>query len=138
MEYANSPYNRPRNPFTPNDILMFKQYRDEPIYDAWTRFKYLLKKVPHHNFDLWSPTQVFYDRVDRHAQRDIYHFAGRDLRELSVEKAWEAIENCAQYYYLVDNPTNINTGQLTTNSMIMKQVCFGMRVELSHLVACHG
>ena len=88
---------------------MFKQHKDETFYNAWARFKYLLQKVLHHNSDLWSLTQVFYDHVDQQAQWDIYHFADRDLRELRAEKAWEAIENCAQYYYLVDNPTKVNT-----------------------------
>nr|GEV18779.1 hypothetical protein [Tanacetum cinerariifolium] len=31
-----------------NDILMFQQHQDESLYDAWTRFKHLLRKVPHH------------------------------------------------------------------------------------------
>ena len=115
MEYANSPYYRPRNPFTPNDILMFKQYRDEPIYDAWTRFKNLLRIVPHHSFDLASLTQIFYYRVNHCDQRCIEDFTNGDLRELNAEEAWDAIEECAQYYYRIDNPTNVSTSQLTTN-----------------------
>lgn len=38
MENANPPYYQPRNSPTPNDILMFKQHEDEPIYDAWARY----------------------------------------------------------------------------------------------------
>ena len=115
MEYANPPYYRPRNPFAPNDILMFNQYRDEPIYDAWTRFKNLLRIVPHHSFDLASLTQIFYDRVNRYDQRCIEDFANGDLRELNAEEAWDAIEDCAQYYYRVDNPTNDSISQLNIN-----------------------
>ena len=37
------------------------------------------------------------------------------LRELNAEEAWDAIEECAQYYYRIDNPTNVSTSQLTTN-----------------------
>ncbi|GJZ31977.1 MAK10-like protein [Tanacetum coccineum] len=31
-----------------NDILMFQQHHGESLSEAWTRFKDLLKKVPHH------------------------------------------------------------------------------------------
>ncbi|GJV69556.1 zinc finger, CCHC-type containing protein [Tanacetum coccineum] len=34
------------------DIFMFQQHQDESLYDAWTYFKDLLQKVPHHGLDL--------------------------------------------------------------------------------------
>ncbi|GJW57686.1 reverse transcriptase domain-containing protein [Tanacetum coccineum] len=43
------------------DILMFQQCQDESLYDAWTRFKDLLRKVPHRGLDLWLQVQIFYD-----------------------------------------------------------------------------
>nr|GEW38599.1 zinc finger, CCHC-type [Tanacetum cinerariifolium] len=36
-----------------NDILMFQQQHRESLSEAWTRFKNLLQKVPHHGIDLW-------------------------------------------------------------------------------------
>nr|GEX25006.1 hypothetical protein [Tanacetum cinerariifolium] len=36
-----------------NDILMFRQHHKESISEAWTRFKDLLQKVPHHGIDPW-------------------------------------------------------------------------------------
>ncbi|GKF04784.1 hypothetical protein Tco_0035452 [Tanacetum coccineum] len=36
-----------------NDILMFQQHHRESLFEAWTRFKDLLQKVPHHGMDLW-------------------------------------------------------------------------------------
>ncbi|GJW00429.1 hypothetical protein Tco_1555680 [Tanacetum coccineum] len=36
-----------------NDILMFQQHQGESLLEAWTRFKDLLLKVPHHGIDLW-------------------------------------------------------------------------------------
>ncbi|GJX86295.1 zinc finger, CCHC-type containing protein [Tanacetum coccineum] len=35
-----------------NDILMFQQHQGESLSEAWTRFKDLLQKVPHHGIDL--------------------------------------------------------------------------------------
>ena len=95
MENANPPYYQPQNPPTPNDILIFKQHEDEPIYDAWTRFKYLLREVPHYNFDLWSQIEIFYHHANRYTKMDIDHAADGDLWGLSAEDAWGAIEDCA-------------------------------------------
>ncbi|GJW19321.1 MAK10-like protein [Tanacetum coccineum] len=36
-----------------NDILMFQQHHGESLSEAWTHFKELLQKVPHHGIDLW-------------------------------------------------------------------------------------
>ncbi|GJX54513.1 MAK10-like protein [Tanacetum coccineum] len=36
-----------------NNILMFQQHQGESLFEAWTRFKDLLQKVPHHGIDLW-------------------------------------------------------------------------------------
>ncbi|GJV91010.1 zinc finger, CCHC-type containing protein, partial [Tanacetum coccineum] len=36
-----------------NDILMFQQHHGESLSEAWTRFKDLLQKFPHHGIDHW-------------------------------------------------------------------------------------
>ncbi|GKC48481.1 MAK10-like protein, partial [Tanacetum coccineum] len=36
-----------------NDILMFQQHHGESLSEAWTRFKDLLQKFPHHGIYLW-------------------------------------------------------------------------------------
>ncbi|GKB36980.1 zinc finger, CCHC-type containing protein [Tanacetum coccineum] len=36
-----------------NDILMLQQHQGESLSEAWTCFKDLLQKVPHHGIDLW-------------------------------------------------------------------------------------
>ncbi|GJT03155.1 zinc finger, CCHC-type containing protein [Tanacetum coccineum] len=51
------------------DILMFQQHRGESLSEAWTRFKDLLQKVPHHG----------------------------QLRKMSAGKTWTTIEELARY-----------------------------------------
>ncbi|GJU55932.1 MAK10-like protein [Tanacetum coccineum] len=36
-----------------NDILMFQQHQGESLSEAWTCFKDLIQKVPHHGINLW-------------------------------------------------------------------------------------
>ncbi|GKD08097.1 hypothetical protein Tco_1187782 [Tanacetum coccineum] len=63
--------------------LLFQQHQDEPIYDAWTRFKNLIKRVHRHGLDLWSLTQLFYDHVDDYTRMDLNFAADENLGELS-------------------------------------------------------
>ncbi|GJY99583.1 MAK10-like protein [Tanacetum coccineum] len=48
-----------------NDILMFQQHHGESLSEAWTCFKDLLQKVPHHGIDRWLQIQNFYDHGSR-------------------------------------------------------------------------
>ncbi|GJU95558.1 hypothetical protein Tco_1320314 [Tanacetum coccineum] len=83
--------------FSHKDILMFQQRQDKSLYDAWTRFKYLLQKVPHHGLDLWLQVQIFYNHVDYTTQMAIDYAAGERLRKLRSEEAWETIEDLGQH-----------------------------------------
>ena len=141
MENANPPYHQPQRPFYPIDISNFKQYRDEPIYDAWNRFRNLLRKFPHHSFALASLTRTFYYRVGQYDQMRIEYFANGDFRELSTEEAWDTIEDCAQYYYRVDNPTNVSTSQLNINFQDHETSLFGdeyISVEIPKWLSCNA
>ncbi|GJT35427.1 zinc finger, CCHC-type containing protein [Tanacetum coccineum] len=80
-----------------NDILMSQQHHGESLSEAWTCFKDLLRKVPHHGIDLWLQVQIFYDQVDYTTQMAIDYAAGGRLRKLRPEEAWETIERLAQY-----------------------------------------
>ena len=80
-----------------NDILMFQQREGETLYEAWTRFKDLLQKVPHHGIDLWLQVQIFYDHIGLSTRRTIDQSAGGKLRDLSAEESWELIEDLALY-----------------------------------------
>ncbi|GJR61321.1 hypothetical protein Tco_1503483 [Tanacetum coccineum] len=100
----------------PNTPFLFqKKHQDESLYDAWTRYKDLIRKVPHHGLRLWSQIQIFYDHIDRYTQRDIDHAAGGDLMKLSGEEARETIEDCAQCDKQWKNPTNTTSDQTIAN-----------------------
>ncbi|GJR42738.1 zinc finger, CCHC-type containing protein [Tanacetum coccineum] len=80
-----------------NDILMFQQHQDESLYNAWTRFKDLLQKVPHHGLDLWLQVQIFYDHVNSATQMVIDYPVGGRVRKLrpevifDEEKPWKLL-----------------------------------------------
>ncbi|GJU03927.1 MAK10-like protein [Tanacetum coccineum] len=53
-----------------NDILMFQQHHGESLSEAWTRFKDLLQKDPHHGIDLWLQDLALYDNESWNDPRD--------------------------------------------------------------------
>ncbi|GKA05678.1 MAK10-like protein [Tanacetum coccineum] len=80
-----------------NDILMFQQHHGESLSEAWTRFKDLLQKVPHHGIDLWLKVQIFYDHVNPVTRRTIDQSAGGKLHDLNPEESWAILEDLALY-----------------------------------------
>ncbi|GKB39207.1 MAK10-like protein [Tanacetum coccineum] len=80
-----------------NDILMFQQNQGESLSKAWTRFKDLLQKFPHHGIDLWLQIQIFYDHVNPATRRTINQSAGGKLRDRNTEESWALLEDLALY-----------------------------------------
>ncbi|GJY23492.1 hypothetical protein Tco_0397150 [Tanacetum coccineum] len=50
---------------------MFQQHQGESLFEAWTRFKDLLQKVPHHGINLWLQVQIFYDHLAISLPQDV-------------------------------------------------------------------
>nr|GEZ25111.1 MAK10-like protein [Tanacetum cinerariifolium] len=76
----------------------------EYLSEAWTRFKELLEKVPHHGIDLWLQDQIFYDHVNPSTRRTINHSAG-ELRDRNAKESWALLEDLALYDYKSWNDT---------------------------------
>nr|GFA31676.1 MAK10-like protein [Tanacetum cinerariifolium] len=78
-----------------NDILMFQQRHGESLSEAWTLFKDLLQKVPHHGIDLWLQVQFFYDHVNSVTRIIIDQSAGGKLRDRNAKESWALLEDLA-------------------------------------------
>ena len=42
------------------EIIVFKQREEESLFNAWERFKRLLKRCPMHGIDLTTQMDIFY------------------------------------------------------------------------------
>ncbi|GJW11550.1 hypothetical protein Tco_1577377 [Tanacetum coccineum] len=80
-----------------NDILMFQQHQGESLSEAWTCFKNLIQKVPHHGINLWLQVQIFYDHVNPATRRTIDQSAGGKLRDKNAKESWALLEDLALY-----------------------------------------
>ena len=46
------------------EIIVFKQGEDESLYNAWERYKRLLKRCPMHGIDLTNQMDIFYHSMN--------------------------------------------------------------------------
>ncbi|GJY78195.1 hypothetical protein Tco_0483996 [Tanacetum coccineum] len=76
---------------------MFQQHQGESLSEAWTRFKDLLQKVPHHGIDLWLQIQIFYDHVNPITRRTIDQAVDGKLRDKNDEESCALLEDLALY-----------------------------------------
>nr|GFC52815.1 MAK10-like protein [Tanacetum cinerariifolium] len=76
---------------------MFQQHHGESLSKAWTHFKDLLQKVPHHGINIWLQVHIFYDHVNPVTRRTIDQSAGGKLRDLNLEESWAILEDLALY-----------------------------------------
>ncbi|KAA3461161.1 protein kinase 2B, chloroplastic-like [Gossypium australe] len=70
-----------------NGIFSFAQFEFETLYDAWERFKDLLRRCLHHGLPLWLQLQTFYNA------------AGGTQNNKTPEAAQEFIEKMALNNY---------------------------------------
>ncbi|GKD76692.1 hypothetical protein Tco_1339313 [Tanacetum coccineum] len=76
---------------------MFQQHHGESLSEAWTHFKDLPQKFPHHGIDLWLHVQIFYDHVNPVTRRTINQLAGGKLCDLNAEESWSLLEDLSLY-----------------------------------------
>ncbi len=62
-----------------NDITSFVQHDFETLYEAWERYKDLLRKCPHHEIAKWLQVQTFYNGLNGMLKSTIDAAAGGAL-----------------------------------------------------------
>ncbi|KAA3469453.1 Retrotransposon gag protein [Gossypium australe] len=82
-----------------NDISSFVQMDSETLYDAWERYKDLLRRCPHHGLPLWLQVQTFYNRVNPSTRQLIDSAAGGTLNNKNPEATYEFIEEMSLNNY---------------------------------------
>ncbi|KAK5842285.1 hypothetical protein PVK06_004621 [Gossypium arboreum] len=82
-----------------NDISSFVQMDLETLYDAWERYKDLLKMCPHHGLPLWLQVQTFYNGLNPSTRKLIDATAGGTLNNKTLEEAYEFIEEMSVNNY---------------------------------------
>ncbi|CAM8902266.1 unnamed protein product [Rhodiola kirilowii] len=83
-----------------NKIISFRSIDGETLYDAWERYKELMRMCPHHNLELWQIMDTFYQGIDQGMRTLINQTAGGGLTGVPLDKTYAIVEKAAQDYHL--------------------------------------
>ncbi|KAL0459163.1 UNVERIFIED_CONTAM: hypothetical protein Slati_0543500 [Sesamum latifolium] len=78
-----------------NNITSFVQLDRESLYEAWERFKSMLRKCPHHELPVWRQVQIFYNGVTLANRATIDAAAGGTIMKKLPLEAFNIIDEIA-------------------------------------------
>ncbi|XP_073123845.1 uncharacterized protein [Henckelia pumila] len=81
------------------DITMFAQGEQESLYEAWERYKDMLRRCPHHQLPDWLVVQTFYYGLLSANRTMLDAAAGGNLLRKSPEDGYELFEEMASSSY---------------------------------------
>ena len=113
-------------------IIQFTQKDGESLYNAWERFKEMLRLCPHHGLENWLIIHTFYNGLLYPTKIYVDAAAGGALMNKTYTEAYALIEDMAQNHY------QWTYGRDTTNvapSPSQKEVGMYKNSSLDHLAA---
>ncbi|GJZ11698.1 ribonuclease H-like domain-containing protein, partial [Tanacetum coccineum] len=112
--------------FFRNQLLVFQQHQDESLYDSWTRFKDIIRKVPNHGLSIWTLIEIFLKHLDSLSRHIINLTAEGDLRKFSDIGAWVQVPRCMAWLdygkhvdslCTMDNEIGVTSPESTTQTL---------------------
>ncbi|KAH9770111.1 hypothetical protein KPL71_012262 [Citrus sinensis] len=82
-----------------NEITSFHQLEDESLYEAWEKFKELLRKCPHHGIPCCIQLETFYNGLNLSTRLMVNALANGALLSKSYTEAYEILERIANNNY---------------------------------------
>ncbi|KAH9753175.1 Endonuclease [Citrus sinensis] len=82
-----------------NEITSFHQLEDESLYEAWERFKELLRKCPHHGIPCCIQLETFYNGLNPSTRLMVDALANEALLSKSYTETYEILERIANNNY---------------------------------------
>ncbi|XP_073219968.1 uncharacterized protein [Cicer arietinum] len=82
-----------------NQITSFSQKEGESLYEAWERFKEMLRLCHHHGLKRWLIFHKFYNGLSYTTRMTVDAAAGGALLNKNIEEAYALIEDMAQNHY---------------------------------------
>ncbi|KAG8500859.1 hypothetical protein CXB51_002880 [Gossypium anomalum] len=99
----------------------------EKLYDAWERYKDLLRSCPHHGLPLWLQVQTFYNGMNPSTRKMIDAAAGGTINNKTPEEAYEFIKEMSlknyQWQVMRTKPTKTaGVYNVDSDTMLSNQV----------------
>ncbi|XP_061350298.1 uncharacterized protein LOC133295475 [Gastrolobium bilobum] len=77
------------------EITSFEKNGSESLYEAWERFKGLLRKCPQHGIEAWEKARIFFQGMTPNTRTQVNAAAGGSLKTKTPEEALELLESLA-------------------------------------------
>ncbi|XP_061338969.1 uncharacterized protein LOC133285718 [Gastrolobium bilobum] len=78
-----------------DEITEFKQKESESIYEAWERFKTLLRKCPQHGIEVWNQAEIFLQGLTTNTRTLVNATTGGSLTTKTLQEALDIFESLA-------------------------------------------
>ena len=75
-----------------SEITFFVQSEGESLYDAWERFKDILRRCPHHAIPEWLQIQIFYNGLNMVTRSMVDAATRGTFNNKSPDEAYELLE----------------------------------------------
>ena len=100
------------------EIIIFKQGEDKSLYNAWERYKRLLKRCPMHGIDLTTHMDIFYHAMNYASKGIIDASCCGAFKRRSVEEARKLIEDLAKCNYKAPFEASGSSNRLRGSGLI--------------------
>ena len=94
--FLNEYYSQAKTDDARIEIRHFQQQSGELFHEAFTRFKELLRKCPHHQIELWEQIKYFVDGLTSEERKHLKASSGGQLLNQPEEDDWEFLELMCQ------------------------------------------
>lgn len=82
-----------------SQINGFRQKDNKSLFEAWERYKDMVRIFPHHGLKPWVIIHTFYDGLSCNTKLNLDSTAGDAKMDKPYEEAYQLIENMAQSHY---------------------------------------
>ena len=116
------------------EIIIFKQGEDESLYNAWERYKKLLKRCPMHEIDHIMQMDIFYHAMNYTSKGIIDAACCGAFKRKSAEKANHLIEDLAKRNYRAPSKTSGSISRLRRSVVIELNKMSAIEAKLDALM----
>ena len=100
------------------EIIIFKQGEEESLFNAWERFKRLLKRCPMHGIDLTTHMDIFYHAMNYASKGIIDASCCGAFKRRSADEARQLIEDLAKCNYKAPSEDSGSSSRLRGSVLI--------------------
>ncbi|GKA93181.1 reverse transcriptase domain-containing protein, partial [Tanacetum coccineum] len=115
-----------------NEITNFQQRFEESFYEAWDRFKDLLRACPHHGFTELHQLDTFYNALNVTDQDSLNAAAGGNLLTKTPREALTIIENKSKVRNLRNKPI---VSQVKANNVDSSEIASVVANDVTSVMA---